>query len=153
MNKIKQICCSDAGVIAYRIEGYEEHGLVFLADRYGDACGAQCNNCNNILWTSNRKNSILNEKTPASVPDSGLSYSNYFYDKLERFLKSLPECPKCHSKHYDTFFTNTVYPRNMVYPRFEDGTSYPDDNSYPKGIPVDTSDILIWWYIEDPNGE
>jgi len=148
MNKLMQVYGSEAGILAYRIEGHEEHGLVFFADRDGDACGAQCTNCNNILWTSVRSNSILNEKKPDNIPDYGPGYRDYAFSKIERLLDSLPECPVCQIKHYDVFITNFIYPRDMLYPRFEDGYSYHTDNSYPKSIPVDTNDILVWWYIE-----
>ena len=149
MKDLVKVSGKDIGVLAYKIEGYEEHGLVFLADRDGDSCGAQCANCNNILWTSVRNNSILSEKKPDTIPNSGTGYRNYVFRKYERFLDSLPACPECQEKHYDVFLTNILYPCNMVFPRFEDGYSYPNDNTYPKCINIDTSGYLVWWYVEE----
>ena len=151
MKEVVRVFGKDIGVEAYRIEGYEKHGLVYLADREGDACGAQCANCHSILWTSIRKNSILNEKRPDSVPISGPGYSDYFYQKIKRFLDSLPECPECKKKHYDVFFTNSVFFGDMVFSRFEDGYSYPNDNLNTKITNIDVSDVLFWWYIEGDN--
>jgi hypothetical protein len=153
--KITRVKGADIGVLAYKKEGYEEHGLVFLADRDGDACGAQCANCSSILWTNSRRNSILNEEIPEDVPDSGSDYTAYFYENMERFLASLPECPECGKKHYDIFFTNIVYPRNLIFPRFEDGTPYPFESPNLTGKPftkktiIDPDTIQVWWYEED----
>jgi len=151
MKEVVRAFGKDIGVEAYRIEGYEKHGLVFLSERGRGACGAQCANCNNILWTSVGENSILNEEIPDSVPDSGPVYSDYFYQKIKRFLGSLPECPECKKKHYDVFFTNYVPLSDMVFSRFEDGYSYPKGNLNAKITNVDVSDVLFWWYIEGDN--
>jgi hypothetical protein len=161
---ITRVKGSDIGILAYRTEGYEEHGLVFLGERDRDVCGAQCVNCSSIIWTNSRRNSILNEEVPDDIPDSGLKYRNYFMEKIQRFLVSLPECPKCREKNYDILITGMfLQPHNLIFPRFEDGTPYPfdkscyhdnflNDDTMPEDILVDSGNIMVWWYEEEVEG-
>ena len=142
MANLKKIMASDVGVRPYQIKGYENLGLLYTISYDAIACGAQCGYCYQILWFNNREMSVLKEKKPDSIPNSGPEYTAYYHNKLKRFMNSLPPCPVCGQRAYDLFVNN----RTLV--RFEDGTPWPEHEKDEVIIDVDPKTIKIWWYEE-----
>ena len=120
--------------------GYEKHGLLFGIRKDGCGIGAQCGNCHTTIWTDGWHDPVLNESYPENLPDSGPEYRAYHSEKIQRFLWSLPNCPKCHQQAYDLFVNGADRMR------FEDGTSVPQNVNNMEVIEVDPSTINIWWY-------
>ncbi len=146
----KQVPANLIGVIPRFLKNFESHGISYDHNEYhkSEVFGAQCGACHTIVWLTGRNNDpILNEKKPENIPDSGLIYKEYYQDKLQRFLTSLPPCPSCHRQAYDLFVTN------ITLVRFEDGTPYPVTPEDWKGINEEMSeqvkDRLVWWYGDD----
>ena len=140
MEVLKLRTANEIEIEPAHVKGYETHGLSFFIWHNSIAVGAQCKFCNTIVWVDQRKNSILNEDKPNFIPDHGPAYRAYYQDNIQRFLSSLPVCPKCHNKDYDQFVNN------VTYPRFEDGTLWPEETSGIELVKVDPSTVNVWWY-------
>lgn len=118
------------------IEGMEKSGLAYFLWAYSPAAGAQCGLCNAVVWVDVFDNPTLSEKKPEPVPVSGDGYKQYYNQKVQRFLESIPPCPSCGSQKFDRFVNN------VNFPRLEDGTVLidvaPDSikNVDPKGVSV-----------------
>lgn len=147
MRKFHQVPASQLGIGVWYQKGYEQKGILFTApNNYhpSEALGAQCANCNTIVWLNGRSDPILNENDK-NIPDSGPVYREYYQNKLKRFLKSLPACPHCHQQIYDLFISN------LVIPRYQNG----DDPSLDKDLGVNeqmsdkVKDIRVWWYGDE----
>ena len=132
----------DIGVVPVYIKGMEKHGLTYESTQgKDDVMGAQCGYCHTVVWFDSRRDPILAEDAPASVPDSGPIYREYYQSKLRRFLQSIPACPQCRNRSYDYFINNVSYPRHA------DGT--PVNVSWDRKIeyvyvPAETAEV--WWY-------
>lgn len=130
----------DLGIEPAYVKNLKNQGLMFFTWHHSNAVGAQCGTCNSILWVDPRHDPILNEVKPQNVPDSGPGYQAYYLDNIERFLKSLPACPKCGQQSYDQFVNN------VTYPRFEDGSIFPEDDDSIELLKVDPAKVKVWWY-------
>ena len=139
MDSIVKRLASEVEVQPAYVKNMERHGLCFFTWHSSNSVGAQCSNCNTILWLNSLTNKILNEEHPSDVPNSGDKYKNYYKNKINRFLRSLPDCPECGRNSYDRFITNTSYPR------YADGAEFDDiyDNVSLKN--VDAKIVSVWW--------
>ena len=141
---LKQVPASSARVFPYYIKNMEKKGLIYTTNQYSEAKGAQCGHCHTIVWVLGRKDPILNEKKPDHIPDNDpIPYRVYVEEKLERFLRSLPPCPECHTQSYDLFVNN------VTTTRFKDGTSALDfvpSYSCNHELSESAKDTLIWVY-------
>ncbi len=128
------------GICVIYLRGMERHGVTYAVDeRRSDMVGAQCACCNTVIWANGRADGILNEPLPAGVPEFGADYRAYYQEKVQRFLASMPRCPKCQNHCFDRFVTN-VQP-----PRLEDGTVWYADGSLAS-INAPDRDV---WIIDD----
>jgi len=139
MNEFSQKLASDVGIQPAYVKSMEKHGLCFFTWHYSDAVGAQCKQCNNIVWVDPIDNGILNEAKPNQIPSSGEEYQKYHKHKIVRFLESLPACPVCNSTEYDKFINN------VSYARFSDGTEF-ENNAEFELINENPEKVKIWWY-------
>lgn len=135
--KINKISAEELNIEPGYVKGLEKNGLLYFLWDENPCVGAQCSNCNTILWTNSRKNFILNEEKPSNIPDSGPAYRNYYQKKLARFLSSLPSCPECNLGHYDKFINN------VEFPRFPNGAEFLS-NGMEKIIPS-KNQVLVWY--------
>lgn len=110
---VSKVLAAKIGVQPALIRGREDQGLIYFTWADSPVVGAQCANCNAILWVDQRKDMILNETKPAAVPESGPGYQEYAKGKIRRFLDAIPSCPHCGQ---DDRFVN-----NVNYPRFHSG--------------------------------
>lgn len=141
MTTLKLVNASEIGVKPLTIEGATDLGITYRTWHGSKGVGAQCANCNTILWTDARRNHILNEKVPIGIPSSGAEYRSYYLDNLSRFLKSLPPCPHCNSQNYDLFINNAVIPR------LSSGWNYSKLNGQTL-TPHPDHNMKVWWYEE-----
>ncbi len=139
MSNIIKRLASDIGVQPAYVVGNEGRGLSFFTWHDSIAIGAQCSNCNIILWLDPRFDGVLSEQKPAEVPSSGEEYRTYFKDKTNRFLKNLPQCPSCGHKSYNKFINNTSHPRYI------DGKEFDDKNGEVSLKNEDPCKVLVWW--------
>lgn len=114
MNQIKKISANKIGVVVGHIQDRSEYGYCFLISKDSPVVGCQCLTCNTIIWVNARKNKITSEKRPENVPSSGSEYRKYYIDNINRFLKSIPNCPSCGGSGYE--FVN-----NMTNPKCQSG--------------------------------
>jgi len=136
--KIKQISADKLNIQTGYIKGLEKNGLLYFL--WGDespCVGAQCSNCNLILWTNSRENPILNEEKPSNIPNSGAAYRKYYQQNLARFLSSLPSCPECNLGHYDKFINN------VEFPRFPNGEEFKSNGT--EQIVSAKDQVLVWY--------
>ena len=138
-SKVIRKLASDIGVQPAYIVDNEGRGLCFFTWHDSVAIGAQCSNCNTILWLDPRFDSVLSEGKPDNISASGKGYNAFFKNKIKRFLKNLPPCPSCLCESYDRFVNNTSYPR---YP---DGTEFDDNNGKVCLINEDPDKVYVWW--------
>lgn len=111
-----------------------------------EALGAQCGNCNTIVWVTGYSDPILNEKKPNNIPDSGPIYREYYQNNLKRFLHSLPRCPHCHQQAYDLFINNVVMPR---YQNGDNPLLDNEDYGVNEEMSAKVKDIPVWWYGDE----
>ncbi len=138
---LKQVPANSTDVVPFYIKQMESKGLVYATKHFrGEATGAQCGHCHTIVWVLGRKDPILNEKKPDHIPDYGPMYEAYYPQKLERFLRSLPPCPECHTQSYDLFISN------LTLVRFKDGQLEPGDGKINEELSESAKDTLIWVY-------
>lgn len=138
MNLTKKLAL-DVGIYPAYVKGMEKHGICYFTWPESNVAGGQCKNCHTIIWVDSRKDPILNEAKPSTIPDSGPIYRNYFVEKISRFLNSLPKCPNCSSIAHDKFINNTSYPR------FPDGESFDDKEESIELVDLDPEEIKVWW--------
>lgn len=146
MRELHQVAASEIAVIPYYLKGYQQHGLQYRINEYDRAepLGAQCGNCNTIVWITGRNDPILNEELPEYAAHGGPAYREYYQNNLKRFLQSLPACPHCHQQAYDLFINN------ITLKRFEDGSPYPDEfNGVDEEMSAKVKDIPVWWYGDE----
>lgn len=133
---LKSRSASDIGVFPAYIDGMEKSGLVYFLWSGSPAVGAQCGLCNAVIWVDAFENPTLSEKKPHHVPSGGDGYNQYYNQKVQRFLESIPPCPACGGKKFDRFVNN------VNFPRLEDGTVLTDvapgliKNVDPKGVSI-----------------
>jgi hypothetical protein len=140
MTNLRRRNASEVGILPTTLRGFEGHGRIYLTWPESDTVGAQCSTCHTIVWVNPRTNSVLSEKKPPNVPDSGVEYSAYYHENLRRFFGSLPACPNCGHKSYDKFVNN------VSLPRFADGTDLPRDIGARPTIEEDPKKVSVWWY-------
>ncbi len=126
-----------------KIKGLESHGLCYFTYHDSDFVGAQCSKCNTIVWANAKINKVLNENRPLNIKGFGKEYQEYYFEKLSRFLKSLPKCPKCGSQSFDRFINN------VNFPRLQDGTDFDDSKDDIELSYSDANNIQVWLLNED----
>jgi len=138
---MRQRPASEVGIVPAYIKDLKKHGLCFFVDNHhkSNAIGAQCKYCHIIVWVNARLDTILSEKHPSNIPNSGEAYRNYYKDKLKRFLNSVPTCPGCGNQDYDRFINSAEFPR------FADGTEFYEIDEDADEIPANADEIKIWW--------
>ncbi|MCC8476126.1 hypothetical protein LN458_19275 [Xanthomonas arboricola] len=119
--KIEKIQASAIGVIPVLIRGMESNGRIYLTWAQSPVVGAQCANCNCIIWVKQRGNRHLDEGDSAAPAGNGVDYAKYRKEKILEFLSSMPPCPECGGGCFDNFVNN------VNFPRFENGVAM-DDN-------------------------
>ncbi|RYE54378.1 MAG: hypothetical protein EOP48_12450 [Sphingobacteriales bacterium] len=148
MRALHQVAASQLEVGVWYQKGYEQKGILFTPPNHhhsSDVFGAQCANCNTIVWIAGRGDPVINEKKPENIPNSGLIYREYHQNKLKRFLWSLPACPHCHQQAYDLFINN------VVIPRYQNGDYYSldSDQGANEEMSAQVKDIAVWWYGDE----
>ncbi len=138
MNDYRQVLASEVGVKPAFVDKQKNFGMNYFVWPQDYLVGAQCKNCNVIVWLDPTSNKILSEPKPNEVPASGNSYRSYYEEKISRFLASLPSCPGCGQNVYDRFVNNTSYPR------FSDGTEVAEAAGLSLSE-VDPSKVYVWW--------
>jgi hypothetical protein len=108
---ISRVLAAKIGVEPALIRGHEDQGFIYFTWADSPVVGAQCANCNAILWVDQRNDEILSESKPPDVPDSGPGYRGYAEGKIRRFLAAMPSCPNCGQLNFDRFVNNVNYPR------------------------------------------
>ncbi len=139
MTEFQKKPASEFGIQPAYVGSKEKHGLCFFTWHDSVAVGAQCSHCNTIVWLDPRFDVVLNERKPVKIPASGEDYRSYYEDKINRFLKSLPDCPSCGHNLYNRFVNNTSYPR------YADGTDFDDNNGGISLRNEDPGSVQIWW--------
>lgn len=137
MMKLNEVSAYSVGIKVIWIIGRERSGVAFSVDESrSNAVGAQCGNCNTVVWTNVRDNSILGEVVPSDIPAFGMEYKKYYQEKIVRFLRSMPGCPNCGERIFDRFVNN------VNAPRFSDGSTWAADGTIRTELAFDQ---LIWW--------
>ena len=140
---LEELTCFDIKVEPNNSKEFSKLGIIYFTAFGCERVGAQCRACNNIVWVHARKHSILNEKKPENVPDSGAGWKTYRESKIQRFFASLPDCPECGSKGYDQLITN------MDRGRWSNGEGFSWDKTDEDQLqPLDPRKTLVWVYEE-----
>ncbi|WP_448110077.1 hypothetical protein [Luteibacter jiangsuensis] len=134
---ISQVPAAKIGVQPALIRGHEDQGLMYFTWADSPVVGAQCANCNAILWVDQRKNVILSENKPDDVPQSGPGYQEYARSKIRRFLAAMPACPYCGHHSFDRFVNN------VSFPRFPDGQELGEKISSADVLNADAKNIEV----------
>lgn len=130
---------ADFGVKPAYVEGQKQHGLLFFISRGSRVIGAQCENCNIVVWGNPEYLPFLNEKRPPAIPSSGSKYREYIEIKISNFLSSITCCPNCNHGSFDKFITN------YTFPRFPDGCSFDETDVNIQLIYEDPEQVMVWW--------
>lgn len=125
------------------LKGGEERGLFFCGELHSEYIGGQCAHCNTIIWVANRSDPILSAPPPADMQDAGPEWTQYFYARHNRFLKSLPSCPECGRRHYDRFIWGGTWAR------FADGSEFDVNTMVERLVELDPSTVDVWVLEED----
>jgi len=134
---ISRVLAAKIGVEPALIRDHQDKGLIYFTWEDSPVVGAQCANCNFILWVNQQKDVILTENKPADVPESGPGYRIYAEEKIRRFLDSLPNCPQCGQHNFDRFVNN------VNYPRFPGGEELGKNISSTDVLKVDAENIEV----------
>lgn len=134
---ISRVHAAKIGVQPALIRGHEDQGLIYFTWANTPVVGAQCANCNAILWVDQRKDAMLNESKPADVPESGPGYQGYAKGKIRRFLAAMPSCPNCGQHNFDRFVNN------VNYPRFPSGEEFGENTSSTDVLKADAENIEV----------
>ncbi|MEA1230519.1 hypothetical protein ODQ17_14185 [Acinetobacter sp. IRS14] len=145
MRSLHQVAASQLGIGVWYQKGFEQNGILFIRPNHyhpSEAMGAQCANCNTIVWITGRNDPILNEDLPEYAVNGGSLYRNYIENNTKRFLNSLPSCPACHQQAYDLFINN------LVIPRYQNGDDplVDKDHGINEEMTVKVKDKAVWWY-------
>jgi hypothetical protein len=138
MSRFIKVRAKQIGVYPSLVAGAEDRGPVYLTWEDSPVVGAQCGSCQTVVWCDSRSDSILNEKKPKNVPESGPEYHRYYQDRLAKFLGSLPVCPECQCRRFDRFINN------VEYQRFSDGTPF-SPTPTTRLVNLDSSNVEIWY--------
>lgn len=134
---ISRVLAAKIGVEPALIRGREDEGLIYFTWADSPVVGAQCANCNAILWVDQRRNAILSETKPADVPESGSGYRRYVEGKICGFLASMPGCPHCGQHNFDRFVNN------VNYPRFSSGVELGEHISSTDVVKMDADNVEV----------
>lgn len=148
MRSLHQVAASQLGIGVWYQKGFEQNGIFFIRPNHyhpSEAIGAQCANCNTIVWITGRNDPILNEELPEYAVNGGPLYRNYIENNTKRFLKSLPSCPHCYQQAYDLFINSTIMPR------YQNGDYYSleSDLGPNEEMSAKVKDIPVWWYGDE----
>lgn len=135
---ISSVRAAAVGVDPALIRGFENEGYMYFTWADRPSVGAQCAQCNSIVWVNQRKNAVLSEVVPSSVPDSGPAYRAYHEDNIRRFLLSVPPCPKCDGVVFDRFVNN------VSFPRFPSGLELREDMAGSDILKVDAENVEVF---------
>jgi hypothetical protein len=134
-----KVSANQANVYPAMINGRSDLGYCYFVWADSGTVGAQCSNCQNIVWVDSRKNKILSELKPDDIPDSGTLYQEYYWGKISRFLSSINDCPDCRESDFDLFVNNTTYSR------LKNGEKY--NVKYEESLMFcDREKIKVWWF-------
>lgn len=111
---------------------------LFRGKLHTEYVGGQCAHCNTIIWVIDRSDPILGTPPPSNMPDVGPEWTQYFYARHDRFLKSLPPCPECGRQHYDRFVWDGAWAR------FSDGSEFDVDTMVEKLVELDPATVDVW---------
>jgi hypothetical protein len=135
--RLSRVFAQEVGIEPAMIRGREDQGLIYFTWAETPVVGAQCGNCNFILWVNQRNNGILSGKRPAEIPESGPGYRVYAEGKIARFLASMPSCPNCGHHEFNRLINN------VNYPRFSKGGELGENVSSADVIKVDGGTIEV----------
>lgn len=124
------------------IDGMKKSGLAYFLWADSPTAGAQCGLCNAVVWVDAFDNPTLSEKKPEHIPSGGDGYKQYYNQKVQRFLQSIPPCPSCGDQKFDRFVNN------VHFPRLKDGTVL--TGVLPELIKnVDPEQVELWFLDKD----
>ncbi len=125
---LQQIKASQLGITPCYVKNQTEQGILFYPPNHyhrSEAMGAQCANCQTIIWVTGRWHPVLYREIQLN---DGIEYRKEYQNRIKDFLTSLPKCPECQLNQYGLFIDNVTQPQ------------------LKKGIKKEQNkNSLVWW--------